>query len=426
MRYGHSVGGIIGITLKSNALKIWALSHHICCKIESDMGEMEEEETGATRVQLYHKEKAKARIQADAKDRAGLRRKLDYRIDPMDSKEHSEGSIVNIVSGKLAPASVNVENAVMIGETMLEDYEKTWLEEFNSTISKKVETMAASCKFVKIGDSKVYDLNAIYSRVIALLSSDRDVDVNDVFSYELAPVPTAMFMKDGMRICKAKSKLKRSLQIEVSRRNAGNADATVIDGSALLWTVHWPADGSVADFIVNVKKQIASYLTNSDVYLIFDRYHEYRIKSTTRDGRETGITRKHHLLRTTKLPAQKVVLSSVENKKQLIGILCEELTEDRLFHLRSTGDHRLVVTGEDPCPIEVQNEEKRIRYDLETYQELGQEEADIIIVQHVFKCVGEAQSISVISDDTDVFVSTFATASLPNGRNGSATDYGIP
>ena len=89
MRYGHSVGGIIGITLKSNALKIWALSHHICCKIQSDMGEMEEEETGATRVQLYHKEKAKARIQADAKDRGGLRRKLDYCIDPMDSKEHS-------------------------------------------------------------------------------------------------------------------------------------------------------------------------------------------------------------------------------------------------------------------------------------------------------------------------------------------------
>ena len=101
-------------------------------------------------------------------------------------------------------------------------------------------------------------------------------------------------MKDGLRICKAKSKLKRSLQIEVSQRNAGDADATVIDGSALLWTVHWPADGSVADFIVNVKKWIASYLTNSNIYFIFDRYHEYSIKSTTRDGRESKITRKHH------------------------------------------------------------------------------------------------------------------------------------
>ena len=121
----------------------------------SDMGEMEEEETGATRVQLYHKEEAKARIHADAKDRAGHRRIFDSCIDPMDSKAHPEGSVVNIVSGKLAPASVNDENAVIIGETMLEDYEKTRPEGFNSTISKKVETMAASCKFVKIGDSQL-------------------------------------------------------------------------------------------------------------------------------------------------------------------------------------------------------------------------------------------------------------------------------
>ena len=224
------------------------------------MGEMEEE--------------AKARIQADAKDRAGLRRKLDSCIDPMDSKAHPEGSIMNIVSGKLAPASVNIENAVMIG-----DY-----------FGRLREDMAGRIQHHHLQES-----------------GDNDGIMQICKDWLLQ---TAMLMKDGMPICKAKSKLKRSLQIEVSQRNAGDADATVIDGSAILWTVHWPADGSVADFIINVKKRIASYLTNSDIYLIFDRYHEYSIKSTTQDGRETRITRKHHLLRTTKLPAQKVVLSS--------------------------------------------------------------------------------------------------------------------
>ena len=128
-----------------------------------------------------------------------------------------------------------------------------------------------------------------------MLSSDRDIDVKDVFSCELAPVPTAMFSEKGMRIGKSKHLLKRLLQVEVSLRNDGDADITVIDGSALFWTVHWPTDGCVPDFIVNIKKRIASYLTSSDVYLIFDRYHEYSINSTTRDGRETGVTRKHHL-----------------------------------------------------------------------------------------------------------------------------------
>ena len=75
-----------------------------------------------------------------------------------------------------------------------------------------------------------------------------------------------MFTKDGMRICKAKSKLKRMLQIEVSQRNSGDANVTIVDGSALLWTIHLPADGSVADFGVNVKTRITKYLTNSNVY----------------------------------------------------------------------------------------------------------------------------------------------------------------
>ncbi|KAJ4945775.1 hypothetical protein JOQ06_023453 [Pogonophryne albipinna] len=55
-----------------------------------------------------------------------------------------------------------------------------------------------------------------------------------------------MFTEDGMRICKAKSTLKKSLLVEVSRRNA-----------------------------------------ESDVYLIFDRYYDYSIKSVTRNVRET-------------------------------------------------------------------------------------------------------------------------------------------
>ncbi|KAJ8378759.1 hypothetical protein AAFF_G00236790 [Aldrovandia affinis] len=277
MRYGHSAGGIIGITLKPEALKIWALSRHICCKIESDMKEMEEVETNTTKVNLYHKEEAKARVIADAKDRDGLRQKLDTCLHPLDPNKHPGESIVNITT---------------------------------------------------------------------------------------------------------KSTLKKSLQIEVSRRNAGDADVTVIDGSALLWTIHWPADGTVADFIENVKTRLTSYLSESDVYLIFDRYYDYSIKSVTRDVRETGVNKKHQLLLSTKLPAQKVVLSSIENKKQLNLLLCEELTQDRLFHLRSINKHKLVVTGEDPCPIEIKMEERRTRYDLENQQE----EADTIIVQQVLGC----------------------------------------
>ncbi|KAF3842426.1 hypothetical protein F7725_024377 [Dissostichus mawsoni] len=51
-----------------------------------------------------------------------------------------------------------------------------------------------------------------------------------------------------------------------------------------------------------------------DVYLIFDKYYDYSIKSVTRDVRETVVNRKHHPLLSTKLPAQKVVLSSLKTR----------------------------------------------------------------------------------------------------------------
>ena len=400
MKVGKSTCGIIGVTLKPKVVQTWALSRHICGQIESDLLSMEEGDVDA--VQMFHKEESKARIQSDAKDRLDLRVKLETCIHPLNADEHPEDSIVNIVSGKIAPIKINVDDVVAIGEKMLKGFEESLPKEFYQAIPKKVTTFAAACRSLKIGDSNVYDLNAVYSRVIALLSSDREMDIRDLFSHELSPVPTSMFTANGMRICKAKANLKRKLQKEVSQCDVGVVSHTVIDGSALLWTIHWPEDGTVGDFVQSVKSRVAVYLAQSDVYLIFDRYQEYSIKSTARDGRETGVSKKHHLLRTTKLPSQKSVLCSAHNKKQLIQIIFEEITQDRLYHLQSTTQHTLIVTGQGPCPIEVKMEDIRCRHDMTTYQE----EADIIIVSQILKISSEASDpcITVVSDDTDVFI----------------------
>jgi len=84
-------------------------------------------------------------------------------------------------------------------------------------------------------------------------------------------------------------------------------------------------------------------------------------------------------------------LSSVENKKQVISLIFDELIRDQLFH-------QLVVTGQDPCSIEVNMKGKRSRFDLETKHE----EANIIIIHQVLYCAEQARQIAVMSDDTDV------------------------
>jgi hypothetical protein len=58
--------------------------------------------------------------------------------------------------------------------------------------------------------------------------------------------------------------------------------------------------------------------------------------STIRDGRKTGVPWKHNLLWTTKLREHKVVLQSVDNKRQLVKIIFEELTD---YSINSSQGH---------------------------------------------------------------------------------------
>ncbi len=400
MRYGHGQSGIIGITLKPETLKTWALGLHICGSLETNLDDMVSGENVS--IQSHHKEENKGRMASDRQDREGIHKKLEMCIDPLDPEKHPDG-IVDIVSGRVGPASVNVHNSVEIGSAQMNEFESSWPVGFNGTIQKKVVTMAVTKKHVRVGDQKVFDTNLIYSRVIGLQASNRDIDISNVLSHELAPVPTSMFSETGeMRTSKAKSTLKRQLQVEVSARKTGDIDVTVIDGSAMLWTVHWPTSGKVRDFYDKFKKKIEELLKIGDVYLIFDRYLEYSTKSATRKTRGAEASRVFQLKSWTPLPAMKVVLPVTENKKQIIDILIKEFIEDDAFHQKHLQVHKLILTGEETTPVEISKGGIVIkRQDMNTTHE----EADNIIVQQVLMAVTEnCHGVNVISDDTDVFI----------------------
>ena len=400
MRYGHGKRGIIGITLKPETLKTWALSLHICSHLEANLADMVE--GVKMNVQSSHKEEGKGRITSDGEDRKGLQKKLEKCTDALNPEMHPSGT-VNIVSGKIGDSSINVHNAVEIGKSQMQEFEKSWPKGFHDTIKKKVKTMSETKKHVKVGDVKVFDTNLIYSRVIGLQASSRDVDIIDVLSHELAPVPTAMFDETGeMRISKSKSTLKKQLQVEVSARTVTHSKVTIIDGSALLWVVHWPIEGTVQDYVRNFRGHIERMLENGDVYLVFDRYYEYSSKSVTRSARNADASRVHMLQATTTLPSQKVALTVTENKRQIMDIICTELAQDKEFHQRCTKEHKLLITGQSRTPTEIgKGGVVILRRDLDTTHE----EADIIIVQQMLLAAKEnPTAITVISDDTDVFI----------------------
>ena len=87
------------------------------------------------------------------------------------------------------------------------------------------------------------------------------------------------------------------------------------------------------------------------------------------------------------------------NKKQLIDIICSDLCENKIFHHGYTQNNKLVVTGSNNTPVQISHGVVIYREDIST----SHEKADCIIVQQAM--VSEyQQGVSVIADDTDVFI----------------------
>lgn len=398
MRYGHSPGGIVGITLQPSTLKRWALSLHLCAQLRKDVMSLSDPDKQTTVT--THKEEGASRIVTDATDREKIRDKLVTCIDPLNADSHPPGSLVNIVTGRISPASVNVDESVQLGDQLMKSYEEGWPQSFNKPLTKPTVTMSGPKKRVSVGDVVVFDTLLIFSRVLCL-QKVRDINMKEVLSYELAAVPSSMFNEAGeMRITKSKSTLKTKLQVELTDRRSILPDAIVLDGCAVLWVIRWPTHGLVQDYIKNLVDYIASHLKIADTYLIFDRYFENSIKEITRTSRAgKNASRQHQLSMLTPLPPQKVCLTVTKNKVQLINLICEYLRQQN--DLLPQNGKVLVVTGAEPTPMEICNGSVQERPGLRTTHE----EADVIIVQQVVHLANTSKSsIRVIADDTDVFV----------------------
>ena len=218
--------------------------------------------------------------------------------------------MVNIVLGKIAQEAVNVDRAVELGSNQMKEFEQCWLKSFHEKISHKVKTQLDSQKYIKVGDTKVYDIELIFSIEICLQASSREVDLKALLSYELSPVPTAMLTETGkMRVTKAKSNLKKVLQKEVSARCIERQITTlVIDGCAIFYVLSWPPyTGTVGDLVVAYREYIEKRLKTYDLTGIEST------KSVTRASRGARTSRVHQLTTAMPIPPQKVVLTDLAN-----------------------------------------------------------------------------------------------------------------
>lgn len=76
--------------------------------------------------------------------------------------------------------------------------------------------------------------------------------------------------------------LKKNLAEEGSVMAWGSPTVMVVDVSAVLGTIDWPAKAQVTTFVQNMKDWLESELQGSDVYMTFDRYKDFSTKSCTK------------------------------------------------------------------------------------------------------------------------------------------------
>ena len=282
----------------------------------------------------------------------------------------------------------------------MKDFESGWPESFHQTISTQVVTMSATRKQAENVPTGHLDTGLIFARAMTLTQSC-DIDVKNLFEYELAPIPTVMFEeKDGLpvlKIAKSKSTMKKKLQVEVAFCVSDKSDGVILDGCAILWVIHWPSDGTVRDFVDGFNQYVVKMATCSHLNLIFDRYKNCSIKSKTRSSRAGAASREYQLSLDMPMPPQSVMLTGTQNKEQLIEFIVSELTKKVQGYKHPTS---LIITGKSPVPVEIKGGSTVMRQDLQTTHE----EADVIIPQQVLHLVGcRCSCIQVVCDDMDVF-----------------------
>jgi len=91
---------------------------------------------------------------------------------------------------------VNVQNAVQLGKDCMQSYENILPQGFHDKIKSSVVNMATARKCTALGATTAFDTELIFNRTLGIMGSG-EFDLQDLFTHELSPIPTPLFLDDG-------------------------------------------------------------------------------------------------------------------------------------------------------------------------------------------------------------------------------------
>ncbi len=226
---------------------------------------------------------------------------------------------------------------------------------------------------VKLNNGKTeVDLESICLRLL-MIGQKRQVDLEQLFAYELGAVSCALIDGFGCLRKSSKSALAKRLgDVNISTRAASTV---IVDVSQLFYHMVWPNGGSPADLISSIQARLDRYADSVEKILGFDKYKTLSAKDHERMRRSGEVVVDYDLSLASPLPKREAIMKSKKNKQRLARIL-------GTFNL---GENVKMETPDDGL--------------------FDHDKADVTIVSCMLECTKSNQGVvQVLSDDTDVFI----------------------
>lgn len=411
-REGKSQGGVIGFTLRKGATR------HITAQYTEAFKELchGNSEIAST----HHAEHGKTRIIRDEQDVTKIVEYVSNTQNPFDLCTVPD-ELVNIATGQVASQEVSnglrhfltdaqKRNTNFIEKRLLADRTMSFWETDTRT---KTPTFTDMTKPMKVNkrDELMVDSEVLFRRLLAV-SKKRDVNLEQVLTHELAPLPPSLFNNDVTMRKTNKADLAKKLEanceeLQVLEPSDKHNTAYVIDGMALLQALDEAQFDTFDDLGHTIMKKICSLLASTQgvksVTLVFERYDvPLSIKQHERECRTGGESTPRYVIDGQRtVPNYRKFLKNTTNKLALSNFLCNYLTVAIQLQLEENQSLTLAGGFDNGLLVKV--------IDHRGIQELPElfsthEEADTRLLLHAIHLARSHSRIIVRCDDTNVLV----------------------
>ena len=301
-------GSLKGMTLKPELVSEWIDSFPITIHIADRLEYIYDSQELSGETQHKHKEELSHRQQLDFEDRKLVSDEIEKYPHPLDSNEEK---LFNIVTGQIAPSTVNVADSLNIGQRMEIDFKNKLPNGFHDPISSPIKNM----EVIKTKDTKklqpTFNLETLFLRIL-LIGQQRQLELKPLFDYELCSVPPALIDENFCLRKGVKSCLVKRLGVLVQ---PSHPDIVIVDVSQLLYRVVWPHGGDVSSLVNSIQYHLKKYPLTAERILVFDKYNGVSAKDHERARRSVEEQVDYHISLTSKLPKRDVVLKNKNNKR---------------------------------------------------------------------------------------------------------------